>query len=290
MLNTVLSLAVDALAYAAVLFIISVGLSLAMGLMRVINLAHGAFAMVGGYIASYTAQTLGWPYALAVIAAVGGTVALAMPIERLLFRPIYGRPALAQVLMTIGITFVMIGAANYLFGPTMKTIPLPDMLTRSVDLGFRDVSASRLFVLVCGITVALALWWVVERTGFGMRLRATVDNADMASALGVRTQVVYAASFALATGLAAFGGVIGAELLPIEPYYALQYMVTFLVVVCVGGAGSISGIVAACLILGTVDTAARYVVPSYGAFFFYAAVVFIVLLVPSGLFGRRAAS
>ena len=290
MLTTVLSLATDAIAYASVLFIISVGLSLSMGIMRVINLAHGAFAMVGGYIASTAAQTLGWPYALALIAAVGGTVALAMPIERLLFRPIYGSSALTQVLMTIGITFVLIGAANLLFGPTLKTIPLPGMLRGSVDLGFRTVSAHRLFVVVCAVLTALTLWWIVERTGFGRRLRATVDNADMAAALGVRTSVVYAGSFALATGLAAFGGVLGSELLPIEPYYALQYMVTFLVVVCVGGAGSIGGIVAACLILGTVDTVARYLVPSYGAFFFYAAVILIVLVVPNGLFGRRLPS
>ena len=288
-MTTLLSLSVDALAYAMVLFIISVGLSLSMGLMRLVNLAHGAFAMIGGYIASYAGQELGWPYGAVLLAAVLGTILLAVPLERLLYRRIYGASELTQVLMTIGITFVIIGVANFIFGPTLKTIPLPDALRGSADLGFRTISVNRLFVIACGLGVALALWFLIERTGFGIRLRAAVDNAGMAAALGVRTGIVYSVSFALAIGLAALGGVIGAELLPIEPYYALNYLVTFLVVVCVGGAGSIGGVIAACLILGTVETATRYYLPSYGALFFYLCVVLIVLALPNGLLGRRVA-
>ncbi len=139
--------------------------------------------------------------------------------------------------MTIGITFTIIGIANYLFGPTLKTIPLPPLLSGSVDLGFRSIAAHRVFAILCGGAVAAALWYSIERTAFGVKLRASVDNAAMAAALGVRTKIVYAVSFAIAVGLAAFGGIVGAELLPIEPYYALRYMVTFLVVVSVGGAG-----------------------------------------------------
>ncbi|MGV8938627.1 MAG: branched-chain amino acid ABC transporter permease [Allorhizobium sp.] len=287
-MTTILSLGVDALAYAMILFIISVGLSLSLGLMRVINLAHGAFAMIGGYIAAYAGASLGLPYAVTIIAGVAGTVAIGFPLERLLYRRIYGAPEMAQILMTIGLTFVIIGAANFLFGPTLKTIALPDMLRQSADLGFRSISVNRLFVIFCGAVVALGLWLLIERTGFGVRLRATVDNSAMASALGVPTNRVYSVAFALATALAAFGGIIGAELLPIEPYYALTYLVTILVVVCVGGSGSIIGVLLASLILGSVDTAARYYLPSYGAFFFYTAVIVIIMALPNGLLGRRA--
>lgn len=285
-MQTVFSIGVDALAYGMVLFVISIGLSVTMGLMRVVNLAHGAFAMIGGYIASYSARDLGLAYAVAVMLAVVGTILIAIPIERLLYRRIYGQPELTQVLMTIGITFCIIGIANYVFGPTLKTIPTPEALREPVSLGFRTVSAHRLFVIGCGLAVALGLWYFIERTAFGVKLRASVDNAAMAAALGVKTQVVYAVSFAVAVGLAAFGGVVGAELLPIEPYYALRYMVTFLVVVSVGGAGSIPGALAACLLLGGIDTTGRYLMPEFGEFFFYLAVIAIVWLFPRGLAGR----
>jgi branched-chain amino acid transport system permease protein len=155
-----------------------------------------------------------------------------------------------------------------------------------VSIGFRTVAAHRLFVLVCGLVVAGILWVAIEKTAFGIKLRAAVDNAAMTSALGVRTEIIYAVSFAVAVGLGAFGGVIGAEFLPIEPYYALRYMVTFLVVVSVGGAGSIPGAVVACLLLGAVDTAGRYLMPDFGNFFFYAAVIAVICLFPRGLLGR----
>jgi len=191
--------------------------------------------------------------------------------------------------MTIGITFMIIGIANYVFGPTLKTIPLPDELRGSVNLGFRSIATHRVFAIVCGLIVAAALWYAIEKTAFGIKLRAAVDNAAMAAALGVRTEVVYAVSFAVAVGLAALGGVVGAELLPVEPYYALRYMVTFLVVVSVGGAGSIPGALVACLLLGAIDTAGRYLMPEFGEFFFYLAVIAIVWVFPRGLAGGRGA-
>jgi branched-chain amino acid transport system permease protein len=285
-MQTFFSIAVDALAYGMVLFVISIGLSVTMGLMRVVNLAHGAFAMIGGYIASYATQNLGLGYGVAVLVAVVGTVIIAIPIERFLYRRIYGAPELTQVLMTIGITFCIIGIANYVFGPTLKTIPLATSLQGSADLGFRTIPVHRLFAIACGLLVAGGLWYTIEKTGFGVKLRASVDNAAMAAALGVRTQIIYALSFAVAVGLAAFGGVVGAELLPVEPYYALRYMVTFLVVVSVGGAGSIPGALVACLLLGGIDTTGRYLMPEFGEFFFYLAVIVIICLFPRGLAGR----
>jgi branched-chain amino acid transport system permease protein len=285
-MQTVLSIGADALAYGMVLFVICIGLSVTMGLMKVINLAHGAFAMIGGYVASYATQQLGLPYGIGLLAAVVGTVIIAVPLERFLYRKIYGAPELTQVLMTIGITFVIIGIANFAFGPTLKTIPLPSQLEGPVSIGFRSIAAHKIFAVAVGIIVAGALWFIVERTPFGVRLRASVDDAAMAGALGVRTQIVYAVSFALAVGLAALGGAVGAQLLPVEPYYALRYMVTFLVVVSVGGAGSIPGALLACLLLGAIETTGRYLVPEYGEFFFYLAVIAIVCVFPNGLLGR----
>lgn len=286
-MQTILSIAFDGIAYGMVLFIISIGLSIMMGLMRVVNLAHGAFAMIGGYLASYAMRSLGMNYALAIIAAVIGTIIISIPFEVLLYRRIYRKSdALTQLLLTIGITFFIIGIANFLLGPTLKSIPLPSTLSGPMDIGFRMVPTHRIFVIVCGVIAALALWFLIDKTEFGVRLRASVDNSDMADSLGIRTEWIYAATFALAVGLGAFGGVVGAELMPIEPYYALRYMVTFLVVVSVGGAGSIVGAISASLLLGLADTTGKYLAPEYGEFFFYLVVILVVFLFPRGLFGR----
>lgn len=285
-MRAVVSILFDALAYGMVLFVISIGLSVTMGLMRVVNLAHGAFAMIGGYLASWATLSLGLPYGAAILLAVAGAAALAVPLEIGLYRRIYGASELTQVLMTIGITFAVIGAANWLFGPTLKTIPLPAAFSGPVDLGFRSLPAHRLVVIATGAAVALGLWILIERTDFGIRLRAAVDDPGMAAALGIRTQRIYAAAFALSVGLGALGGVIGAEILPVEPYYGLRYMVTFLVVVSVGGAGSIPGALLAALMLGLVDTVGKYLLPEYGEFFFYAAVIAVVWTFPRGLLGR----
>lgn len=286
-MRTILSIGVDAVAYGMVLFTISIGLSITMGLMRVVNLAHGAFAMIGGYLASYALRTIGTNYAAAIVIAVVGTILISAPLEALLYRPIYRKSdALTQLLLTIGITFFIIGAANFVFGPTLKRIPLPAALSGPLDIGFRMVPTHRIFVIACGGVIALALWYLLDRTQFGVRVRAAVDNSDMAESLGIRTELIYSATFALAVGLGAFGGVIGAELLPIEPFYALRYMVIFLVVVSVGGAGSILGALSASLLLGLADTTGKYLAPEFGEFFFYLAVILIVFLFPNGLFGR----
>ncbi|MCT6825199.1 branched-chain amino acid ABC transporter permease [Bartonella apis] len=285
-METLASIAIDAFAYGTILFIISIGLSVTLGLMRVVNLAHGAFAMIGGYLASYGVTELRLHYFVAMILAIVLTILIAIPAERYLYRKIYGAPELTQVLMTIGITFLVIGVTNYVAGPTLKTIPLPDFLTGSVDIGFRALPKQRLFLIVIGMVVASGLWFLIEKTNFGIKLRAAVDNANMAQALGIRTQIIYAVSFAIAIGLAAMGGIIGSELLPLDPYYALRYMVVFLVVVSIGGAGSIPGALFSSLLLGVIDTTGRYIAPEFGEFFFYFAVIFIVTLFPRGLAGR----
>ncbi len=289
-MRTVFSILTDAVAYGMVLFIISIGLSIMMGLMRVVNLAHGAFAMIGGYLASYALRDLGVHYSVAILLAVVGAIVASVPFELLLYRRIYRKAdPLMQVLMTIGITFFIIGIVNFIFGPSLKPIPLPATLSGPLDIGFRMLPTHRIFVIACGIVVALALWLLIEKTEFGIKLRASVDHSGMADVLGIRTEIIYAATFALAIGLGAFGGVVGAEILPIEPYYALRYMVTFLVVVSVGGAGSILGALSASLLLGLADTTGKYLAPEFGDFFFYLSVIVIVFLFPHGLFGKAHA-
>jgi branched-chain amino acid transport system permease protein len=261
-----------------------------MGLMRVVNLAHGAFAMIGGYLASYAIRDLHVHYSVAILMAVVGTIIVSIPFEILLYRRIYRKSdPLIQVLMTIGITFFIIGIVNFIFGPSLKSIPLPQTLSGPLDIGFRMLPTHRIFVIACGVVTALALWLLIEKTEFGIKLRASVDHSGMADALGIRTEIIYAVTFALAIGLGAFGGVVGAEILPIEPFYALRYMVTFLVVVSVGGAGSILGALSASLLLGLADTTGKYLAPEFGDFFFYLSVIVVVFLFPHGLFGRSHA-
>ncbi len=289
-METVFGIVVDGIAYGMILFIISVGLSVTLGLMRVVNLAHSAFAMIGGYTASYAIQSLGFGYAGALILAIVVTVLISLPLERLLYRRLYGvENELPQVLLTIGLAFMVVATMNIIFGPTLKQIPLPELLSGPVSLGPKIISAHRIFVIGMGVATILGLWALLEKTDFGIRLRAAVDDPKMAAALGIKTETLYAATFALGSGLAALGGVLGAELLPLEPYYAIRYIVILLAVVAVGGAGSILGSVAASLALGILDTGAKYLFPNFGDFFFYGALVLILFRWPNGFFDKRAA-
>ncbi|WP_343504320.1 branched-chain amino acid ABC transporter permease [Alloyangia pacifica] len=285
-MNLLLNIAVDGIAYGMILFMIAVGLSVTMGLMRVVNLAHGGFALIGGALAHWLGTGLGLPFGLALLLAVVGTILVAMPVERLVYRRIYGFGELQQVLATIGLTFLMIATVNLLLGSALLAIPLPEALSRSVDLGFRQLTAHRAAVIAVGALVILALWALLDRTRFGIRLRAAVDNRDTASALGIDTGRIYMLTFALGAGLAALGGILGAELLPIDAYYPLRYMVLFLIVVAIGGLGSILGSFVAALAIGLIETASRYLVPDMATITFFGIVILFLALRPRGLMGR----
>lgn len=285
-MSLILNIAVDGIAYGMILFMISVGLSVTMGLMRVINLAHGAFALAGGALAHALILGAGLGYLVAAPLAIAGTVALAFASERVLFRRIYRLGELQQVLATIGITFMVIALVSRLLGSSLLAIPLPQFLQQSIDLGFRVLPTHRLAVIVVGLAVIAGLYLTIERSRFGTRLRAAVDNRSIASALGINTDTIYAASFCLGAGLAALGGILGAELLPIDAYYPLRYMVLFLIVVSVGGLGSISGSFAAALALGILETASRYLIPDFGTIVFFSAVMALLAVRPAGLLGK----
>ena len=215
--------------------------------------------------------------------AVIGTAVVGALLEALVLRHLYKRSELEQVLFTIGLAFFLIAATNALAGPQVQLIMLPPVLTQSVDLGFRTLPAQRLLVIAAGLVVAAGAAWTMARTRFGIWLRAVVDHSDTASTLGIPIRTVQCASFAVGAALAGLGGVLGAELMPLEPYYALKYLVLVLVVVAVGGMGSIMGSLVAALSLGTVETASMYLASEWGSLFFFVAMAAMLAWRPQGI-------
>lgn len=278
----------DGLAYGMVLFIISVGLTVTMGLMRVVNLAHGSFAMVGGYVAAMLVGA-GTPF---FVAAAAGTIVAGLLgglTEVTIFRPLYRKGELAQVLMTFGMVFVTIAALTWMFGTDIKRLPTPDYLSGLVDLGFRSYPTYRLFLIAVGAILALVLWYVIEGSLYGARLRAAVDNPRMARAVGIDVNRLFTITFIGGCALAGFGGVIGADMLPLEPFYALRYLVPFLVVVAVGGNGSFKGSFVAAITLGVLDTAGKFLVPNIAPYLFFGLVFVLLLWRPHGIWPAKGA-
>jgi len=283
----VANILIDGLSYGMVLFVIAVGLSVTLGLMRFINLAHGAFAMTGGYLAAWLIREQAMPFAAGVLLAVLATGLLGAALEVLVLRRLYRRSELEQVLFTIGLTFLFVASANLLFGPEVQLIPLPPWLAGTVDLGMRTLPAQRLLVIAAGAAVLLASMLLLNRSRFGIWLRATVDNTAAASSLGIPIQLVYVLTFGAGAALAGLGGILGAELMPLEPYYPVKYLVLVLVIVAVGGMGSILGSAAAALTLGIIETASKYLASEYGSLFFFIAMALLLAWRPHGLLGRR---
>ena len=277
----------DGLAYAVLLFIISVGLSITMGLMGFVNLAHGAFAMVGGYATVTLMNSLGVPFlpALGIAFLVAGGVSV--PIERLVYRPLYDKDELDQVLLTIGLVFMATAVITFVYGPSPPSIAVPGFLTGQVDLGFRTVPAYRLFTIIFGFALIAALWFGLERTLVGARIRAAVDNRRMAQSVGIDVNRLFALTFALGSGLAGVGGGLAIEIVGISPVFAIQYLVFFLIVVATGGLGSVLGAFIAAVVLGIIDTAGKYLWPEAGAFFIFLATIVLLLARPEGLFARQ---
>ncbi len=287
MLSAAVSILFDGLAYAMILFIIAVGLSITMGLMNFVNLAHGVFAMAGGYATVTMIRAWEVPFLAALPIAFVLVGAASVVFERLLYAPLYRRSELDQVLMTIGFVFMAIAAFTYFWGPNPLGIEVPRYLKGQVDLGFREFPTYRLFMIAVGFGMILALWLVFERTLLGARIRAAVDNRRMAQSLGIDVGRLFTLTFAVGSGLAAVGGGLAVELIGLRPTFAIQYLVHFLIVVAVGGLGSIRGAFLAALLLGIIDTAGKYVWPAGGGFFIYAITVVALLIKPEGLYGKR---
>ena len=271
-----------------ILYVISVGLSVTMGLMGFINLAHGVFAMAGGYIFSTAMARLGVPFPLALLAAFLAVGLFSIILERLLYSRLYTAGELAQVLFTIGLIYASVAIARMVYGTLAVPIVLPDYLRGQVHLLDRDFPAYRVFLIVFSALIILALWIGVERTKWGAMVRAAVDNRGMAQSVGINTSVLFMATFALGSGLAGLGGALGADILPVDWAYPFEHLAYFLIVVAVGGLGSLRGPFIAALLIGVADTACKYWIPEFGAFLVYVATIALLLWRPMGLFGVRA--
>jgi branched-chain amino acid transport system permease protein len=281
-----LTILFDGIAYGMLLFVLASGLAVTLGLMNFINLAHGAFAMAGGYAAVVLVNKLGWPFFAAlpfafVIPALAGLL-----LERTLYRHVYARPHLDQVLFTIGLAFMAVSATDFLMGSQQVFVQLPKGLEGQFDAGGVGIGKYRLMIIaVCGV-LTIALQYALSRTRFGSRLRAAVDDPRTAQGLGIRVNAVFAVTFAVGSGLAGLGGALGAEILGLDPNFPLKFMIYFLIVVAMGGTSSITGPFLAALLLGIGDVAGKYYIPKFGAFAIYTIMIVVLILRPQGLFTR----
>ena len=282
-----ISILLGGLASGMVLFIVSVGLSVTMGLMGFVNLAHGGFAMLGGYVIVLTMRHWGLPFPAALALGFAAVAALSVLLERALYARLYRATELDQVLFTIGLVFVMIALVTLAVGPESQRVVLPAWLDGQTDLGFLRYRTYSLALIACGTLLMLALWLGFERTRIGAKIRAAVDNRRMAESLGVDVGRLFTITFALGSGLAAMGGGLGAEILGLDPQYPLRYLAYFLIVVAVGGLGRISGVFFAAILIGVLDFVLKIYFPKGGTLFIYALTLILLLARPQGLFGKR---
>ncbi|HWK68182.1 MAG TPA: branched-chain amino acid ABC transporter permease [Rhizobiaceae bacterium] len=277
----------DGFAFGMLLFVLAVGLSVTLGLMNFINLAHGAFGMLGGYIAVTVMRYLGLPFLSALPAAFVGAAAVSIVFERTLFRRLYRAGELNQVLFTIGLVFVAAAGAAYFFGTSQQPIQLPSYLRGSVEFAGMRFGAYRLFLVVVALIITALLFFGLERTRFGAQIRASVDNQRTAQGLGLDVERIFAITFALGSGLAGLGGALAVEMVGLDPSFGFHYLVYVLIVVSVGGLGSIWGSFLGAALLGICDVAGKYFVPQIGSFLIYLLLVAILFVRPLGLFGKR---
>jgi branched-chain amino acid transport system permease protein len=285
----VASMILGGLAAGMVLFIVSVGLSITMGLMGFVNLAHGGFAMLGGYVIVLSMTKLGIPFIPALIVVFVVIAAFSVVMERLFYSKLYRAAELDQVLFTIGLVFVMISSVTLLVGPENQPLILPPYLQGQLNLGFIEYRTYSIVLIVIGTLIMLGLWLGFERTRIGAQIRAAVDNRRMTESLGINIDRLFTIVFAFGSGMAALGGGLGAEFLGLDPQYALKYLVYFLIAVSVGGLGRVTGVFYASLLIGVLDFVLKKYVPQGGTIFIYVLTILLLLWRPQGLFGRKEA-
>lgn len=282
-----LTILFDGIAYGMLLFILACGLSITLGLMNFVNLAHGAFAMAGGYVTVVMMNRYGISFYLCLPAAFLVTAVIGVVLERLLYRRLYSASHLDQVLFSIGLVFMAISAVDYFMGGQQQMFNLPPELQgRFYFLGI-GIGRYRLFIIVICALLAIGLQLALTRTRFGSQLRAAVDDGRVARGLGINTSLIFALTFALGSGLAGLGGALGGDLMGLDPNFPLKFLIYFMIVVTVGGTSSISGPFVAALLLGIADVAGKYYLPAVGAFIIYGLMVLVLVFRPHGLFSRE---
>jgi branched-chain amino acid transport system permease protein len=287
MLGPLVGVLFDGFAYGMLLFILSVGLSVTLGMMNFINLAHCSFAMLGGYVTVTLMDRAGWPFlATLPVAFLAGTAA-SVALERTLFRRLYRASELDQCLLTIGIVFMSVAGAAYVWGTVQQPVQLPAYLQGSIAFRGVNFAAYRLFLVAAALVITAILIAGLEWTRFGAQVRAAVDNQRMARGLGINVDGAFAATFALGSGLAGLGGALAIAMVGLDPAFAFTYLIYVLIVVSVGGLASIGGSFVAAALLGISDIAGKYYVPELGAFLIYLVMVGLLMWRPAGLFGKR---
>jgi branched-chain amino acid transport system permease protein len=285
-----LTILFDGVAYGMLLFVLAVGLAVTLGLMNFINLAHGAFAMAGGYLTVLFVQKLGvsflWCLPLAfILAALIGAV-----LEWTLYRRVYGKQPLDQVLFSIGLAFMAVAGVDYFLGSSQQNITLTGWLAGRTEIGdgpwMLGMGHYRIFVIGVCAALTVVLQMILTHTRFGSQLRASVDDPRVAAGLGINVDKVFLFTFAVGSGLAGLGGALSVGILSVDPNFPLKYMIYFLIVVAVGGTSSIGGPLMAALLLGIADVAGKYFIPKMGPFTVYLVMIIILMWRPQGLFVR----
>jgi branched-chain amino acid transport system permease protein len=277
----------DGFAYGMLLFLMSVGLSVTLGMMNFVNLAHGSFAMIGGYVTVTMMNKVGWPFLATLPFAFLITGLISVAFERTLFRRLYQSSDLDQVLLTIGLVFMSVAAVAYIYGTELQPIHVPDYLHGFVTVLGVNFAVYRIFLVVVALLVSAVLVVGLEYTRFGAQVRAAVDNQRMARGLGIDVDRSFAYTFALGSGLAGLGGALAIEIVGLDHSFALVYLIYVLIIVSVGGLGSIFGSLLAAIVIGVSDTAGKYYFPYLGAFLIYLVMIVVLMWRPAGLFGRR---
>ena len=287
MIGSAFGVLFDGFAYGMLLFVLSVGLSVTLGMMNFVNLAHCSFAMLGGFVTVSLTNELGWPFLASLPVAFASAALVSVAFERLLYRRLYGASELDQCLLTIGIVFASVAVAAYIYGTIQQPLSLPAYLRGSVSIFGHSFGVYRLFLIGVSIVITAVLVAALEYTRFGAQVRAAVDNQRMARGLGIDVDRVFAVTFALGSGLAGLGGALAIEIVGLDHAFAFTYLIYVLIVVSVGGLGSIGGSFAAAVVLGISDMAGKYYFPWLGAFLIYLVMVALLMWRPLGLFGKR---
>ena len=283
-----LTILFDGIAYGMLLFVLASGLAVTLGLMNFVNLAHGSFAMAGGYVTVALVNSLGVPFFLSLPLAFLVSGLLGLLFERTLYVHVYRRSHLDQVLFTIGLVFMSVAAVDYVMGSSQVFVRIPRELQGQFSVFGVGIGRYRLLIIIiCGLLTAV-LQYILARTRFGSRLRAAVDDGRVARGLGIDVNRIFALTFAVGSGLAGLGGALGVEILGLDPAFPLKIMIYVLIVVTVGGTSSITGPFLASLLLGICDVAGKYYAPAVGPFVIYSIMIMVLLWRPQGLFARAA--
>ena len=279
-------LALNSASFAALLFVVASGFTLVFGLMRVVNLAHGALYLLGGYIGLFIEQRTG-SFALAMLGAAAGIAVVGYATDTGLLRFVQGA-VLRQVLLTLGLAFVIDDAALVVWGGDSFTVQVPAFLQGPVDLGGMFYPKYRLFVLAVGVVVFVLLWLLINHTRLGALVRAGVDDAEMVEAMGINIKRVFICTFMLGSALAGIGGVMGGAFLTLYPTADSDILVFSLAVVIIGGRGSLVGAAIGSLLVGVLATFGQVWFPQLAYFVIFGPMALLLAFRPLGLFGKAA--